>query len=94
MKHPVSSGVTAPALHVQKGAETALQVLELASFFHDTIFVMAKIFLTCTALSAPIYKICTLLSTGFVENPQVRPGPSPRKPLPDADFGGASPSSL
>lgn len=82
------------ALDELKRAETGLQSLESTSFFYDTIFVTALFFLTCTGLSNPIYKICTLVSTGFVENPRAAARPSPRKPLPDADFRGAGVASL
>jgi hypothetical protein len=86
----MSSAVAVLALEGGKGAETPLQVFELASFFHDAIFVTAMIFLTGTALSDRIYKICTLLSTGFVENLPAAGTTPPRKALPDAHFGGAA----
>ena len=39
------------------------------------------------ALSEQIYKICTLLSTGIVENMTHATPAIGRKPLPGADFG-------
>jgi hypothetical protein len=71
-------------------AEIASQVLELPSLFHDTIFVMKPISLTGAALSKRIYKICTLLSTGFVDNVPARAGTPPRKAWPGAGFRGAA----
>ena len=94
MQRPVSSRLPGRPLEERKGAETLLQSLESPSFFYDTIFVTALFFLTWTGLSNPIYKICTLVSTGFVENPRVAARTAPRKPLPDADFRGAGAASL
>jgi hypothetical protein len=77
-------------MDVKTPAEIAPQVLELASLFHDMIFVMKPISLTGAALSKRIYKICTLLSTGFVDN-VAAPGETPaRKAWPDAGFRGAA----
>jgi hypothetical protein len=70
------------------------QVLESMSFFHGSILVTAQIFLTCAGLSDRIYKICTPLSTGFVENIGRAGGAPPRKPWPDADFRGTGRPSL
>jgi hypothetical protein len=39
-----------------------------------------------TALSDQMYKICTLLSTGFVENHAADQAAAPRKPLSGAGF--------
>jgi len=94
MQQSVSSQVPPGPLERLKRAETARQGLESAPFFYDTIFVTALFFLTWTRLSNPIYKICTLVSTGFVENPRAAARPPPRKPLPDADFRGAGVASL
>ena len=94
MQQSVSSRVPPTALDEFNRAETHLQSLESASFFYDTIFVTALFFLTWTRLSNPMYKICTLVSTGFVENPRAAARPPPRKPLPDADFRGAGVTSL
>jgi len=87
-----------------------LSTLEVAAFFlaavylpladvityylASPIFVTALFSLTWTRLSKSIYKICTLVSTGFVENPRAAARPSPRKPLPDADFRGARARAL
>ena len=78
------------SIGVQTLAEIASQVLELASLFHDTIFVIEPISLTGAALSKRIYKICTLLSTGFVDNVAARGGTPPRKAWPGAGFRGAT----
>ena len=67
-------------------AEIAPQVIELASLFHDTIFVMGPISLTGAALSKRIYKICTPVSTGFVDNVRGARVRAPRKTLPGAAF--------
>jgi hypothetical protein len=67
-------------------------VLEFPSFFRDTIFVMGPFSLTGTTLSDRIYKICTPLSTGFVENIHERRAAPARKTRPGAGFrGGAHP---
>jgi len=83
-----SSGVRDRALEGNAPSETAAQSLELASFFHDAIFVMTPISLTGATLSDRIYKICTPLSTGFVEKKSTSRTPSARKALPDAAFEG------
>jgi len=69
-------------------AERPKQVLESVSFFRDAIFVTAPIFLPGMALRNPMYKIYTLLSTGFVENLPRGDRGAARKPLPDAGFRG------
>jgi hypothetical protein len=78
------------SMDVKTPAEIASQVLELASLFHDTIFVIKPISLTGAALSKRIYKICTLLSTGFVDNVAACGATPPRKAWPDAGFRGAT----
>jgi hypothetical protein len=64
-------------------------MIELASFFHDMIFVIGPFYVTGATLSDRIYKICTPLSTGFVENIRESGSQPARKPLPDAPLRGA-----
>jgi len=85
-----SSGVRDRALEGNAPSETAAQSLELASFFHDAIFVMTPISLTGATLSDRIYKICTPLSTGFVENLRERATIPPREAWPGAGFRGTT----
>ena len=47
---------------------------------------IATFFPACVRLSDRIYKICTLLSTGFVDNLRWRPHPAPRRSLSGAGF--------
>jgi hypothetical protein len=64
-------------------------MLELAAFFSGAIFVIGLFSLTGAILSDRIYKICTPLSTGFVENIRESGSQPARKPLPDAPLRGA-----
>jgi hypothetical protein len=70
--------------------EPRKQVIEKARFFFGAIFVWRAFFLTGALLSVRIYKICTSLSTGFVENIGAARTTAARKPLPDAPFRGVS----
>jgi hypothetical protein len=71
-------------------AEAPLQALEAKKVFRGSNFVIGPISLSCGPLSERIYKICTLLSTGFVENIGIAARAVARKPLPDAGFRGAA----
>ena len=50
----------------------------------------ATIFRAPARLSEPIYKICTLLSTGFVDNRVPIAQAAASKPAPGAVFGGSA----
>jgi hypothetical protein len=63
-------------------------MIELASFFHDMIFVIRPFSVTGATLSDQIYKICTPLSTGFVEKIRNLPARPVRKAWPGAGFRG------
>jgi hypothetical protein len=79
------SAACAPA---EGPAEAPLQALEAQKVFRGSNFVMGPISLSCGLLSERIYKICTPLSTGFVENIRDAARAFARKPLPDAGFRG------
>jgi hypothetical protein len=70
-------------------ADALLQTLEAQNVFRGSNFVIGPISLSCGPLSERIYKICTSLSTGFVENIGELERTVARKPLPDAAFRGA-----
>jgi hypothetical protein len=71
-------------------AERPMQSLELTLLFFGANFVTGLIFLPGGILSDRIYKICTPLSTGFVDKrPDHRRVPS-RKPLQDVVFRGVT----
>jgi hypothetical protein len=70
--------------------ERTRQVLETLRVFFGSILVWRGFFLTGGPLSAPIYKICTLLSTAFVDKIGAARTPPARKPLPDVVFRGAA----
>jgi len=69
--------------------EAAWHVLETTVVFFGSNFVQSGFFEAGARLSDRIYKICTRLSTGFVEKIVVPRTAPARKPLPDADFRGA-----
>jgi hypothetical protein len=64
------------------------QTLEIGTEKGGAILGIATISPAPALLSAPIYKICTLLSTGIVENIARRRAPPGRKALSGAAFGG------
>jgi hypothetical protein len=69
--------------------EAHWHVLETTVVFFGSNFVQRAFFEAGALLSDRIYKICTRLSTGFVEKIAVARTAPARKPLPDADFRGA-----
>jgi hypothetical protein len=75
-------------------AEAMQHALEWKHFFRGAFFVTAPISLTRALLSDRIYKICTLLSTGFVENARERRPATLPKALPGAGFRGVGPPPL
>jgi hypothetical protein len=68
--------------------EAPKHVLEWTAVFFGSFLVWRVFFVAGTPLSARIYKICTLLSTGFVEKIAVPRTTAARKPLPDAVLRG------
>jgi hypothetical protein len=68
-----------------------LQVHEIHMKKSGVKLSIATIFPLGTPLSAPIYKIRTLLSTGFVDNGSGLGGRTPREALSGAGFGTVRP---
>jgi hypothetical protein len=85
----VSSGAASESFEERAHAERKLQVLESVYLFFGPIFVMGRFFLPGVTLSDRIYKICTSLSTGFVENIRRHRRGTRRKPRRGAGFRGA-----
>ncbi|MGE5103410.1 MAG: hypothetical protein ACM3NZ_01600 [Betaproteobacteria bacterium] len=66
--YPVSSGARRGPFETRPLAEGKWQVFESRGLFFGPILVIGRFSLPGAGLSERIYKICTPLSTGFVEN--------------------------
>jgi hypothetical protein len=73
-----------------RAAEAHFQLLVSVQLFFGSFFVRARFSLRCNGLSDRMYKICTLSSTGFVDNGRWRVKATSRKALLGAAFRGAA----